>query len=146
MDTSGDLVVDDCLIVLANDINAEFLRMTPMKKNVTGKKIMVYQAIVIFQFKRFGLDTFGTETLPVNECTVAALNVLDEDLKEGLREKWEKRKGHELLCHSPPTLLRAPSRALLSQSSHFVLQGLFWRLFDGQSSRGGHQLEGCVLA
>lgn len=93
--TSGNLVVDGSFIVLANDVNAEFLNMTRLKNNEMRKRKVAYHDIVIFQFKRVGLDAFGTETFAVDECAIRTLDVFDEDLgrRKEMRTENDQVRG-----------------------------------------------------
>jgi len=61
-DTSGDLVMNDCLVVLADDVNTKF------------------DYVLRLELKRFRFEALRAEPLAVDECAVGALHVFDENL------------------------------------------------------------------
>lgn len=61
LDLCGDLVVHDCLLVLAHDVDSQL------------------ENVLLSQFSWFGFFVFLAQPHPVDECAVATLDILDED-------------------------------------------------------------------
>ena len=86
-DACGDLVVDDGLVVLADDIDAEFLQKggrettTPTARHGTGI-FSTYDDVVGLELEGVGLEPLGAEPLAVDEGAVGAFHVLYPDLDD----------------------------------------------------------------
>lgn len=74
----GDFMVDDGLVVFADDVDTEFLGSCEGEVHILG--LNAYHDVVAFQFVRLGLDALGAESLAVDKGAVGAFDVLDVDL------------------------------------------------------------------
>ena len=78
-DPCSDFVVHDSLVVLAHDVDTEFLKASSAFIRLKGG-VVTYHDIVRLELEWFRLDTFRAQPLAINERPVRALDIFNEDL------------------------------------------------------------------
>lgn len=100
-DTGSNFMMNNGLVVFSDNVYTEFLQGVNLVSMMFGR--VTYHYIIGLELKRLRLEPFGTQTFAVDECTIGAFDVLDENLHICVNNGCIRK-------HSMPTQIRRGAR------------------------------------